>query len=255
MDKLYNVLRRKQGQALIKALIISLLVSIVLLFFIDISYLPYLIILSLVLMVIQLFTGRWHRIGKILFSVKDDLSESEQQILLNSVSFYRTLNEEEKSVFRKRVQLFLASVPIKPIDCILNRMDHLLLAAGAVIPVFRLPLWEYPLSVVLVYPGAFGDDFSTREEEADYEGMVLNYDTMILSLQALREGFTHPHDHHNVVIHEFVHKLDQADGNIDGIPAALLHQRKQLQEWKSIMKLEKESILADHSDIDPYAAS
>ena len=34
----------------------------------------------------------------------------------------------------------------------------------------------------------------------------------------MRRGGRNPHDGHNVVFHEFAHKLDQLDGVFDGVP-------------------------------------
>jgi Mlc titration factor MtfA (ptsG expression regulator) len=55
-----------------------------------------------------------------------------------------------------------------------------------------------------------------------------------------------------VGIHEFVHLLDKADGEIDGIPEALL-KHDYVGPWLIEIKKEMKRIEKHHSDINPYA--
>jgi Mlc titration factor MtfA (ptsG expression regulator) len=49
--------------------------------------------------------------------------------------------------------------------------------------------------------------------------------------RVLRDG-THPHNGHNLVYHEFAHKLDTLDGHADGTPP--LATREQRERWHSV---------------------
>jgi len=53
---------------------------------------------------------------------------------------------------------------------------------------------------------------------------------------AVLHGARHPEQGHNVVYHEFAHKLDMLDGAADGTP--LLADRDQLAEWVDVCSFE-----------------
>ena len=145
------------------------------------------------------------------------------------VAFYRALDESGKERFRKLVLVFLDEVPITGIRTDIDDTTRALVAASAVIPVFGFDDWEYSgLGEVLIYPNAFGDDFSTANAEDNVERRTLGMvgvghlsGVMILSKSDLISGFANPQDKRNVGIHEFAHLVDKADGSIDGLPAGV----------------------------------
>jgi len=55
---------------------------------------------------------------------------------------------------------------------------------------------------------------------------------VILTWDAVRRGGTHPELGHNVVYHEFAHKLDMLDGAVDGVPP--LGGRPQYERWLAV---------------------
>jgi Mlc titration factor MtfA (ptsG expression regulator) len=68
------------------------------------------------------------------------------------------------------------------------------------------------------------------------------------------QGFTNAEDRHNVGVHEFAHLVDEADGQIDGVPGAGLPPALR-QPWAAVMHRELAAIRAGRSDIDPYAGT
>ncbi len=64
---------------------------------------------------------------------------------------------------------------------------------------------------------------------------------MILSKQALHHEFRNETDKKNTAIHEFVHLIDKADGNTDGIPALLLEKQYTLP-WIDLIQKKIEEI-------------
>lgn len=177
-------------------------------------------------------------------------------LLANHVYFYTKLTSQEKELFAKKVEQFLSSVIITPVNTKITDTDKLLIGAGAVIPVFRFPNWEYiNLKEVFVYADTFNMDFNAEGEGRDIAGLVgtgVYNGKMLLSLSALRSGFENTTDKRNTVIHEFVHLIDKTDGETDGIPELLLDKQYVLP-WLDLMHKEMNSILADKSDIDDYA--
>ena len=70
-------------------------------------------------------------------------------------------------------------------------------------------------------------NFQTSGQNRNILGMVgTGYmdKKMILSQTALRQGFLNETDKKNTAIHEFIHLIDQADGQIDGIPKCAIRK-------------------------------
>jgi Mlc titration factor MtfA (ptsG expression regulator) len=176
-------------------------------------------------------------------------------VLEEHVLFFKKLSSSEKKVFEEKVKQFLEAVIITPVNTEITDTDKLLIGAGAIIPVFRFPSWEYlNLKEVLVYSDTFNMDFQSEGEGRDIAGLVgtgVYNGKMLLSLEALRSGFENTTDKRNTVIHEFVHLIDKTDGETDGIPELLLDKQYVLP-WLDLMHKEMNSILEDKSDIDDY---
>lgn len=195
-------------------------------------------------------TRKYRRRKKVLFAPFPDEWEA---ILAEKVGYYRKLNDDDSYVFRKKVQLFIDEVRITGVRADVDDELKILVAAAAVIPVFRIPDWEYNmLEEVLVYPGSFDDDFNLSGSRRDILGMVVNRtSSVILSRDALVSGFSRD-DGENVALHEFMHKIDEGDGQIDGIPALFLSIDEQ-EHWKQVVEDEMEQLVNGGSDFNPYA--
>ena len=176
-------------------------------------------------------------------------------ILQDKVFFYAQLNPEEKDQFGKRIQHFLNTTLITGIKTSIDTTDCLLIAASAIIPVFAFPDWEYVnLNEVLLYPGAFDQNYDIGTEDSKILGMVGSgamEGKMILSKSALHKGFNNEMDKVNVGIHEFVHLIDKSDGQIDGIPA-LLQNKQYVIPWLNMVRENMKLIHQLQSDINPY---
>lgn len=181
------------------------------------------------------------------------------QILNEKVVFYTQLNDFDKRLFEKRIQLFLATKAISGIDTNIDDTIKLLVASGSVIPTFAFPGYNYPnVHTILIYPNSFDELFRTKRFEGHQEfitGIVGNRSLngcVILSKPDLVNGFNGLPNQSNVGIHEFVHLLDKQDGEIDGIPEILI-QRPFVGPWLNEIKKEKGLIGNGKSDINPYA--
>ncbi len=88
------------------------------------------------------------------------LPENHKELFYDYVKFYRHLNEDEKLKFEERASQFLSTVKITGVNAEVEDLDLVLIAAAAIIPVFRIPDWHYiNLHEVLYYPGNFNEDF------------------------------------------------------------------------------------------------
>ncbi len=185
--------------------------------------------------------------------------ESWRKILNEHVSFYRELDTLQKSGFEKRVQLFLATKVINPVDTEIDDSIRIMVAASAIIPMFAFPEFNYPrLREIIIYPNSFDEKFQTQHtegNEGNIIGMVGNRfmnGTMILSKPDLLNAYDGTDHKTNVGIHEFVHLIDDVDGGTDGIPEILL-QNAYVVPWLHLIKEEMAHIEHGHSDISPYA--
>jgi Mlc titration factor MtfA (ptsG expression regulator) len=190
--------------------------------------------------------------------VNSQLPENYKGILTDYVKFYRLLDEEGKEKFEKRVDHFLSAVKITGINAVAEDLDRLLIGAGAIIPVYSIPDWQYiNLHEVLLYPGAFNEDFDQGGTDRNVAGMVgtsaLQH-VMVITKWQLRQGFINHNDRHNTAIHEFVHLIDKMDGTMDGVPEIIL-ERKYTDQWRELMNSTIQYMKTHGSDIDMYGAT
>jgi len=139
------------------------------------------------------------------------------------------------------------------------------IAAQAVLPVLRLGLERYDGFVgIVVHP----DQVLARREVAGDDGVMHEYDEVLsgeameggpvtLSWHDVRTAGQHAQTGYNVVIHEFAHVLDMADGQADGVP--LLPSTLPLTEWQCTLQAEFEHFArrvqaAETTVLDPYGA-
>lgn len=182
------------------------------------------------------------------------------QLLLKNILFYKKLSIKDQKLFCKKMIQFLNSTNIEAIHCTLEELDTLLVAASAVIPVFKFPNWQYTnLTTVLLYPDYFDEDlqFNTNVKDRNIAGLVGTgrfQNQMILSKRALYHGFNNKTDKGNTAIHEFIHLLDKADGIVDGIPAVLL-EKQYIIPWLQLVHKKMEDINTNKSDIRNYGGT
>jgi Mlc titration factor MtfA (ptsG expression regulator) len=137
-------------------------------------------------------------------------------------------------------------------------IDRIFIGVGAIIPVFSFPDWQYiNLHEVLVYPGAFNEDFDLAGHNRHISGMVGSgsmQNVMIITKWQLRQGFINNADQRNTAIHEFVHLVDKMDGTMDGVPEIIL-ERKYVNRWTELVNETIQQMRTHGSDIDMYGAT
>jgi len=178
------------------------------------------IIIAIVIYAIKLYIDKQRHIHT--FKMPGNTKE----LLFDNVIFYRNLTDEQKIVFENRIKDFLQHITITGVGTSVEDIDRILIASGAIIPIFAFPDWSYNnISEILLYKDSFNDEYKTEGSDRDILGMVGNgamQRQMILSQASVRASFKNVEDGRNTVIHEFVHLIDKADGAVDGIPEYLL---------------------------------
>lgn len=191
-------------------------------------------------------------------TVTDPVPPLLKNILEERVPFYQQLTQVKQTEFEERAAHFLKQVKITGVKTVVEDIDRVLIAASAIIPIFNFAGWEYKnLHEVLLYPDSFSHEFEQQGEGRNILGMVgsgaMNH-VMILSQFELRQSFSNESGKNNTAIHEFVHLLDKTDGEIDGVPEALLG-RQYIKPWLQLMQQKIQEIFDDSSDINPYGAT
>lgn len=142
---------------------------------------------------------------------------------------------------------------------------QLSIALQACLLVLHLGLdWYRGWVGIAVYPG----DFVIPRRTMDEDGVVHEYDDPVLGEAweggpVLLSWFDERADAHgiNVVIHEFAHKLDMTNGEVDGLPA--LHAGMSREAWIAAFEPAYEDFCAkvdaaeargEDTALDPYGA-
>lgn len=180
-------------------------------------------------------------------------------ILIKKVNYYAALSLEEQKLFEFKVQEFLLNHRIVGIKLEVTLTDQLLIASSAIIPIFNFPDWKYAnLHEILLYEDTFNHDFQTKGPNRNILGAVgtsgFLAGRMALSRRALHHGFSNASDKKNTAVHEFVHLIDELDGNIDGVPEVLLN-KPYVIPWIKLVDEKIQEIYDHKSDINPYGGS
>jgi hypothetical protein len=137
-------------------------------------------------------------------------------------------------------------------------------AAQACLPILRLGIERYDGFVgIVVHPA----QARVRRSRADADGVVHEYEEVLsgeaveggpvmLSWRDVRASGASAALGYNVVVHEFAHVLDMADGLADGVP--LLPAELPRREWLAVMDAEYEEFCdrldrGEETALDPYA--
>ena len=188
------------------------------------------------------------------------------QLTLARYPFLGQLGEEDRAELRRLSSLFLDSKEFSGAHGLEVSDDMAVaIAAQACLPVLRLGLAAYDGFVgIVVHP----DEVQVRREFVDDDGVVHEYDDVLvgeameggpvmLSWRDVSEAGETAAWGYNVVVHEFAHVLDMADGVADGIPP--LPGSAERDQWHAVLMREYEAFCTRVDDgldtaLDPYGA-
>ena len=195
-------------------------------------------------------------------AAKVDVDEAQWQSVERELDFLAFLPREAIDAARQIALSFLKHKEFYGANGLaLDDRMMLSIALQASLPVLRLGGDAYRGWVgIVVYPG----DFVARRREMGPDGVVHEFDDTLLG-EARSDGpvllswfdvANRPHGV-NVVIHEFAHKLDMLNGDVDGLP--VLPPDMQPATWAAALAPAYEDFcrridLGEHTAIDPYAS-
>jgi len=149
------------------------------------------------------------------------------------------LSEEERTRLRGLAILFLHEKSfVGAHDLEVSEDMQLLIALQACLPILYLGIdWYSGWSTIIIYPAGFAPKREVVDEyglvhtvEHEVIGEAWQRGPVILSWEDTETAGTR--DGHNVVIHEFVHKLDMLNGAADGFPPQ--HEHSHARAWSEI---------------------
>jgi len=192
------------------------------------------------------------------------------ELTLARYPFLARRSAEDRAALRELATLFLAQKEFTGAQGLaITDEIAVAIAAQACLPVLKLGLDAYSGFVgIVVHP----DEVVARREVMDEDGVVHHYDEtltgeameggpVMLSWQDAAGAASRGHEPYNVVIHEFIHKIDMRDGRADGCPPLAPAARR---AWLDLMQREYEAfrekvVIAerfggDRTWLDPYGA-
>ena len=200
----------------------------------------------------------------------DAFPENWTEILEKRFALYPHLPESLRERLHERLLGFVNRKRFEACGALKEVTEEMrvLVAAQACLLLIGRPKEKlYPrLKSILLYPGAFRDrgrrtfalDAGDGDERVIRLGESWESGSVILAWDSVKRGAANDHDGMNVVLHEFAHQLDQADGAGDGVPT--LDAAGDYLDWEKIMRREYDALVEDANNprarplLDPYGA-
>jgi MtfA peptidase len=161
---------------------------------------------------------------------------------LARISPYPKLSSAQQESLRDQMQVFLHEKQF--IGCqgvqVTEEMK-VIIAAIACLLILSNRGTPFPvLRSILVYPDAYRvknsvvNEIGLVEEQQEVRlGESWSRDQVVLAWSVIQRDLNSWNDGHNLILHEFAHQLDQADGQAEGVP--ILSDRAHYREWTRVM--------------------
>ena len=160
---------------------------------------------------------------------------------LAPLPFYAALNADERARLHDILRVIVAEKTWTGVgDTAVTEEMTVVIAAQAALLILEIEHDHYRrVDEIIVHPASYEPSYQRRDAagvvqagshnagEAWYRGPV------VLAWDGVRHGAEDPKDGHNLVFHEFAHKLDMLDGFVDGTPP--LHRRNAYALWTRVM--------------------
>jgi len=165
-------------------------------------------------------------------------------ILEQNMPIYRALPEALREDLHGHIHLFLHDKSFEGFHGLEVTEEMRLTVAGhaCLLLINRDNACYSNFSSVYLYPSTFVSTQTTRDGVVERVGQQARLGEswhrgpIVLAWDSVLHGARDTKDGHNVVLHEFAHKLDDADGRVDGAP--LLQQRSHYVTWARVMSRE-----------------
>lgn len=163
------------------------------------------------------------------------------ETLMHESDIFSGLSAVERAYLRELTTVFLHRKTLSGVQGItVSTLMALAVAAQACLLILKLGLDYYDGWVeVVIYP----DAFRVARDSTDATGLVSHQEQalsgeswsrgpVILSWDDVAAGLAASRPGHNVVVHEFAHKLDMLNGSANGMPP--LHPDMVRRQWSAV---------------------
>lgn len=187
-------------------------------------------------------------------------------ILKDNVPLYNRLPEDLREKLRGHIQVFIDEKRFTGCGglAVDDEMKVTIAASACILLLGRKTRYYPSFTSIFVYPTAYlaqSKRMSSGVESVIDEtrlGESWHRGPMVLAWDAVRRGAYDIKDGHNVVFHEFAHKLDGQSGAMDGTP--LLGEGSRYKVWAKTMGREYKALIRkvqhhEKSVMDAYGAS
>lgn len=193
-----------------------------------------------------------------------------ETILVDNVAHFRRLDSEGRKTLHELIQVFIAEKHWEGCGgLVLTDEMRVTIAAQACLMILALPhdlfrnvesIFIYPSTVVAPERklGVFEVSGVPIPTSMPILGQAQQRGPVILVWDAVKRTARHPESGHNVVYHEFAHKLDLFDGSANGTPPLL--SREEYRRWAEVcgnefLLLRRESERGRRTFLDSYGAT
>ena len=175
-----------------------------------------------------------------------------------NVALYRTLSAREQTKLGDIARVLVAEKNWEGCGGLaLTEEIRVTIAGQAALLVLGFEGEYFPnVETILVYPQGFlvtvrrpGARGVIVEQTVPYAGEAAQRGPVVVSWEDARRGGRGVGDGHNVVLHEFAHKLDMRDGAADGAP--YLSGGAQIETWSRVMSAEYRRLVEDTQAGEP----
>jgi len=193
-----------------------------------------------------------------------------EEIIRRNAAHYCMLDDAQRAQLRALVQVFIAEKYWEGAGGLeITDEIRVTIAAQACLLLLGLPHdFYHNVETIIVYPstviapqrrpGFFENRLTPVEPDQPILGQAFQQGPVIIIWDAALHGGRHPESGHNVIYHEFAHKLDMLDGAADGTPP--LRDRAEYRDWVEIcsreyLRLKHDTAMGRASFLNPYAAT
>ena len=186
-------------------------------------------------------------------------------ILKRNVSLYSLLPPDLRDELHGRINIFLDEKEFTGLAGLtITDEIRVTIAGTACLLLLKRDKRCFPgFTTILVYPDTYVakavkyDGQVESHEDSIRSGESWHRGPVVLSWQDVLLGTSNQSDGHNVVLHEFAHKLDEENEIMDGLP--VLRDSSHYAEWAEVLNREYESFQIrvnrnSNSVIDAYGA-
>lgn len=183
-----------------------------------------------------------------------------------TIPFYTQLSFDQRQRLQGHIQVFLAEKQF--IGCaglqVTEEMKITIAAIACLLLLNEQGQYFPKLRSILIYPTAYRvntrrpmDRFIVEERQETRLGESWSMDQVVLAWDAIQRDIRSWNDGHNLVLHEFAHQLDQANGQAEGVP--VLPSQSDYAVWAKVMTQTYQQLCRDVEQgrstvIDPYGA-